>query len=632
MIQATNVSLNFGERVLLDAVTFSLKPGEKVGLVGRNGSGKSTLLKLLSKQMRPDGGQIDIPNSYRTGYLAQTIDLDVTLTPREICNSAFSDINRIEQQLEDVQQRLETSTDPDEQLKLSGELSALFEQLQLVGSDNMDEEVEKVLKGMGFKPQQFDEPISKLSGGWRMRVELARLLLVKPDLLLLDEPTNHLDIESIIWFESHLQQYQGTVVMVSHDQHVLNNATTRTLEVTPYNLFDIPHPYSKAMAIKQETIDVMMAAQKNQQRIIAHKERLIDKFRAKAGKAKFAKALQSEINRMDVIDVDVQHDKTMRIAFKEGSRVGRIVYETHKLAKSYGQNHVIRNLDVKIERGERIAFVGQNGQGKTTLARILAGELEATGGDVEIGHNVELGYYAQDQTDKLEGKRTILDTLAMHAPGETIGRQRTILGSFLFEGDEVGKKVSVLSGGERARLSFACMVVYPTNVLIMDEPTNHLDIASKEILKKTLQEFKGTLIVVSHDMEFLTGLTTHTLEFRDGKIKKHLYGIDEFLRKRKLENLRELEKKSVQVQPKPAKPSSPEANNKEKNQAAKRLRTVEQQIEKLEKKKERLTHEMSEPAFYERDDHQQVIDKFQDVNAELEAKMEEWEELAEKLG
>ena len=333
MIQVTNVSLNFGERVLLDSVTFSLKPGEKVGLVGRNGSGKSTLLKLLSKEMRPDGGQIDIPTAYKTGYLAQTITFDETRTPREVCGSAFSDVLGIEAALDDVQTKLEASTDAEEQLKLSEELSTLIERLQLVGAENIDEEIEKVLKGMGFRPEQFDQPVSNLSGGWKMRVELARLLLLKPDLLLLDEPTNHLDIESIIWFEQHLQTYSGIVVIVSHDQHVLNNVTTRTLEVTPYNLFDLPHPYSSAMAIKQETIDVLMAAQKNQQRVIAHKERLIDKFRAKAGKAKFAKALQSEINRMDIIEFDAQGDKSMRLAFKEGQRVGRVVYEAQEARK-----------------------------------------------------------------------------------------------------------------------------------------------------------------------------------------------------------------------------------------------------------------------------------------------------------
>jgi len=632
MIQVTNVSLNFGERVLLDSVTFSLKPGEKIGLVGRNGSGKSTLLKLLSKEMRPDGGQIDIPNTYNTGYLAQTITFDEDESPREVCNTAFSDVLNIERDLEDVQNKLESSTDAEEQMELAGKMSALIEKLQLVGADNMDEEVEKVLKGMGFRPNQFDEPVTSLSGGWKMRVELSRLLLMQPDLLLLDEPTNHLDIESIIWFEEYLQTYPGTVLVVSHDQHVLNNVTSRTLEVTPWQFYDLPHPYTKAMQVKQETVEVMMAAQKNQQRMIAQKERLIDKFKAKAGKAKFAKSLQSELKRMDIIDVDENVDKTMRLSFKEGVRVGRVVYDIQDLSKSYDEHEVIKGLDLKIERNERIAFVGQNGQGKTTLARILAGELKESGGEIIHGHNIQLGYYAQNQTDVLNGKKTILETIGQHAPGETIGRQRSILGSFLFEGDDVGKKVSVLSGGERARLSFACMVVHPTNVMIMDEPTNHLDIASKEILKNTLQQFEGTLIIVSHDMEFLDGLTTHTLEFKDGKITKHLFGIGEFLKKRKVESLRDLEhkaKSTVQAEDSPAVDKKP--SNSDLNKLNKQLKALEQKIDRLEQRKKKLTHQMSSEGFYETNESSKVLEAYDQTLSELESHMSEWEVLAEKM-
>ena len=629
MIQVTNLSLNFGARQIFDSITFTLKPAEKVGLVGRNGCGKSTMLKMLNGDLAPDTGQIDMPNDYRIGYLAQTVDFDDRKSPREICSAAFSEIMNVERDLEEVQHALEQSTDPDEQIKLAERLSTLIERLQLVGASDMSEEIERVLKGMGFKPEQFDRPVSELSGGWKMRVELARLLLLKPDLLLLDEPTNHLDIESIIWFESHLQTYEGTVIIVSHDQHVLNNVTTRTLEVTPYLLYDLPYPYKKAMSMKAEMKEIQLAAQKNQQRVIAHKERLIDKYRAKAGKAKFAKALQSEINRMDIIEVESHVDKSMRLSFAPGVRVGRVVYETLGLQKNYADKTVINGLDVKIERGERIAFVGQNGQGKTTLARILAGQLKESGGEVIEGHNVQLGYYAQDQTERLEGKKTILETLAMHAPGETIGRQRTILGAFLFEGDEVGKKVSVLSGGERARLSFACMVVDPTNVLILDEPTNHLDIASKEILKETLQRFEGTLIVVSHDMEFLSGLTTHTLEFRNGSIKKHLYGIDEFLKNRKLENLRELERNTTN-ETKVKQTAAPEERHNNK-QLERELKKLEQQIEKLEKQKDTLTQKMSAEGFYDSADSDKVLNDYQQLNEKLQVRMEEWERLAERL-
>jgi ATP-binding cassette subfamily F protein 3 len=549
-------------------------------------------------------------------------------SPREICNGAFTDVVSIETDLDRVQHELEQTSDPDKQLKLAEEMSTLIERLQLVGATQMSEDVEKVLKGIGFQAVQIDQPVSQLSGGWKMRVELARLLLARPDLLLLDEPTNHLDIESIIWFETHLQQYEGTVMIVSHDLHVLNNVTTRTLEVTPNILYDFSLPYSKAMAAKTELIAVQSAAQNNQQRQIAHKERLINKFKAKAGKSKFAKSLESEIKRMDIIEVDSYSGKDMRIRFTEGVRAGRIVYEAKKLSKSYEDKNVIRDLDLVIERGERIAFVGQNGQGKTTLARILAEIIEVSGGEAITGHNIQLGYYAQDQTERLDGKKTILETLGNHAPGETIGRQRTILGSFLFEGDEVTKKVSVLSGGERARLSFACMVVYPANVLIMDEPTNHLDIASKEILKSTLQQFQGTLIIVSHDMEFLTGLTTHTLEFRDHKITKHLYGIDEFLHIRQVENLRDLERVEKKTVARQAKPKS---NGKNQNAQTKRLKILEQQIEKLEKKKVRIADRMGAEGFYLESDAEDVVQRYNGLTTQIEEKMNEWEQVAEEL-
>jgi len=628
MIQLSNITLNFGAHVIFDSITFTIKPGEKIGLVGRNGSGKSTMLKLLSGELRQNSGQLDIPDSYKVGYLAQTVTFDDAQTPREICSGAFTDVMIIEEDLDRVQESLEQSNDADEQLKLSEEMSTLIETLQLVGATQVTEDVEKVLKGIGFQPVQIDQPVNQLSGGWKMRVELARLLLARADLLLLDEPTNHLDIESIIWFESHLQQYEGTVMIVSHDQHVLNNVTKRTLEVTPNNLYDFALPYSKAMEAKSEMLAIMSAAQSNQKKQIAHKERLINKFKAKAGKSKFAKSLESEIKRMDIIEVDTYSGKDMRLRFTEGVRAGRIVYETKNLSKSYDEKQVIKNLDLVIERGERIAFVGQNGQGKTTLARILAEIIKVSGGEAITGHNIQLGYYAQDQTEKLDDNQTILETLGHHSPGVTIGGQRTILGSFLFEGDEVTKKVSVLSGGERARLSFACMVIYPSNVLILDEPTNHLDIASKNILKSTLQQFEGTLIIVSHDLDFLSGLTTHTLEFRHGKITKHLYGIDEALRRRKLENLRELER----VTPKPnVKPAKPKLAGKDHNAQSKRLKNLEQQIDKLEKKKSRMAERMGAEGFYLESDAEDVVQKYNGLTSLIEEKMEEWEIVAENL-
>ena len=628
MIQLTNISLHFGAHLIFDKITLTFKPGEKIGLVGRNGSGKSTLLKVIFGELKPQTGQIDIPSSYRVGYLAQKVDLDDSLSPRHICGTAFEALVEIENELESVQSALESSTNADEQIKLSGKLSALYERLGHMGAEQVDEDVEKVLKGMGFKESEMDEPISNLSGGWKMRVELARLLLARPELLLLDEPTNHLDIESILWFESYLQTYEGVVIVVSHDQHVLDSVTKRTLEISNGSMTDIPYSYLKAMAKKRELDENLSAAYENQQRLIAHKERLINKFRAKASKAKFAKSLQTELNRMDVIEVEGQDGKTMRLRFAEGSRAGRVVYGLKGMDKSYGDLHVIRGLNLVIERGERIAFVGQNGQGKTTLARILAGAMEESGGEMKPGHQLEINYYAQNQTDLLEPKKTILETLTQHAPAETVGRLRSILGSLLFEGDEVTKKVSVLSGGERARLSFACMTMDACNVLILDEPTNHLDIPSKEILKNALLQYKGALIVVSHDMEFLRGLTEHTLEFRDGKIIKHLFGIEEFLERRKIENLRQLEKRAVPV-------SSPKvavvSDNKMREELRKNLRNLERQIEKLERKKENLEQQMGATDFYVSPDSERVMEEYRALSAALEKKMESWEDAISKF-
>ena len=546
------------------------------------------------------------------------------MTPRAVCNTAFADVLTIEHDLEEVQSRLEQATDPEEQIRLSGQLSGLYERLGHMGAGKMEEEVEKVLKGMGFQEDEMDQPVSTLSGGWKMRVELARLLLLRPELLLLDEPTNHLDIESILWFENYLQSYEGIVIIVSHDQHVLDAVTGRTLEISQGSVTDIPYPYLKAMEKKREMDENLAAAYANQQRLIAHKERLINKFRAKASKAKFAKSLQSELKRMDVIELDEQGDKTMRLRFAEGSRAGRVVFEAVKLCKQYDDTDVIRNLDLVIERGERIAFVGQNGQGKTTLARMLAGVLEPTQGDIIRGNQLEINYYAQDQTDRLDPRMTVLNTLAHEAPAETEGRLRSILGSVLFEGDEVTKKVSVLSGGERARLSFACMTVLPCNVLILDEPTNHLDIPSKDILKNALLQFDGTLIVVSHDLQFLRGLTDFTLEFRNGQIKKHLFGIDTFLERRQIDNLRDLEKRQSIAEEAVARPETP-VHNKRRESLRKQIRKLEQQIEKLERRKEELERRMASTEFYMSPEADAVMEEYRSVSSEIEVRTGEWE-------
>jgi ATP-binding cassette subfamily F protein 3 len=637
VIQLTNITLHFGARPIFEDLTLSIKPGEKIGLIGRNGTGKSTLLKVISGDISTQKGQISMPSGYRTGYLAQTVELDDATSVRDVCRTAFSDILDVEERLQTVQQALEQSSDAEAQMKLSAELNTLYERHHLLGAAQIDEEVEKVLKGMGFSESQIDEPVGKLSGGWKMRVELARLLLEKPELLLLDEPTNHLDIESILWFEDHLRNYEGTVIVVSHDQHVLNNVSSRTIEITHRSVYDFPYPYSQAMEKKMEQQELLASAYANQQREIAHKERLIDKFRAKASKAKFAKALQSELNRMEIVDYEDQKEKSMRLTFGEGARAGRVIFKASNLHKHFGEKRVIQALDLTIERGERIAFVGQNGQGKTTLARMMARETQPTAGELREGHQIQVGYYAQDQTDRLDNKQTVLSTLSHAASGETEGQLRSILGSLLFEGDEVTKKVSVLSGGERARLSFACMVVQESNVLILDEPTNHLDIPSKEILKDALKRYQGTLIVVSHDMEFLRGLTTRTLEFCQGKIHKHLYDIEEFLRLRRVENLRELERHDLRsdlsggVSSSVVEKEGQDQDSGGNREMRKRVKQLEREIEKLEAKKAGLEQEMSATDFYNREDITEVTVTYDKTRAQLEALEAEWGKLYESL-
>ncbi len=631
MIHLRDITLHFGARTLLDGVDLTIRPGEKIGLIGRNGSGKTTLLRLLNGQMKPDGGSIDFASNTQIGYLAQTVDFDLTQTPVEVCSKAFTELAEIDVQITEIQNRLDASTDAEEQLSLAGSLSALYERQSLLGSADQAGEIERVLKGMGFKDHELDNPLQTFSGGWRMRVELSRLLLLRPDLLLLDEPTNHLDIESILWLEKYLADYPSTVIIVSHDQYFLDRVTKRTLEIEWEQVQDYPYPYLLAMEKKVEMRAIHESAYRNQQRVIAHKERLIEKFRAKASKAKFAKALQTELARMDLVQATEENEKAIRLTFTEGQKSGKVAFRIEGLKKSFGSKHVITGLDLSIDRGTRIAFVGQNGRGKTTLARIMAGVLDADGGILEAGHNVTIGYYAQDQPDRIEPRRTVIDTLRDAAPQETEGRLRNVLGSLLFSGEDADKKCSVLSGGERARLTFACMMLTPSNVLILDEPTNHLDIQSKEILKQALATYAGTLIVVSHDVHFLSGLTKQTLEFRNGHIKLHLATISEYLELRNLESLREAEM-SAPVHKNdntPVKDTSDSRN--EKRELQRRIQKLEREIEKLEVRKSGLESEMAATDFYFRDDVHEKSEEYRVLCDTLESKTRAWEELVDSV-
>jgi len=626
LIYLRDISLLFGARTLFAGVDLTIKAGEKIGLVGRNGSGKSTFLRLLSGHLSADSGVIEIPSNYKIGFLQQTVDLDLELNPLEVCGQAFAEIVQIEQSIGEVEEKLNKSQDPEEQTTLAEELYTLYERQNILGAEQRSGEIEKVLKGMGFREEEFHKPLKTFSGGWRMRVELSRLLLTQPDLLLLDEPTNHLDIESILWFIDYLKEYDGTVIVVSHDQHFLDKAMKRTLEVEFREIRDYPFSYHKAMLHKEDQRSIRESAYQNQQRQIAHKERLIEKFRAKASKAKFAKSLQTELDRMDLVELDDSDNKAMRLRFEAGARSGKVVYKMHRLKKVFGPKVVISDFDFAIDKGARIAFVGQNGQGKTTLAKIMAGVHTADGGEVEVGANVALGYYAQDQPDNIPRDKRVIEVLRDAAPMETEGRLRSVLGSFLFSGDDVDKKCSVLSGGERARLAFACMILTPSNVLILDEPTNHLDIQSKDILKRALQEYEGTLIVVSHDVYFLSGLTETTLEFADGKIKYHLYGIDEFLERHQVDDLSQLEFKAKPAPAEVAESNKKSASGRDRKSIQRQIQNLEKHIERLETEKSQLEEEMALPHFYSRPESAEKTRRYEAVCSELSTKTAEWEQ------
>ena len=580
MLNIHNLSVSFSGEYLFEEISFKLISGDRVGLIGKNGAGKSTLLKLLSKEMELDAGSIAFEKDISTGFLKQDIDFDKGRTVLEEAYQAFVEIKSLESKQNQINKKLEERTDyeTDSYLDLITELGDVTDRYELIGGYNYQGQTEKILNGLGFKSEDFDKKTDTFSGGWRMRIELAKLLLQNNDLLLLDEPTNHLDIESIIWLEQFLKSFPGAVVIVSHDKMFLNNVTNRTIEISLGRIYDFNKPYSKYLILRNEIKEQQVSAQKNQEKQIQQTERLIEKFRAKASKASMAQSLIKKIDKIERIKVDQDDNSVMKLKFPVSVRPGKVVVEIESLSKSYGSNHVLSNLDLLIERESKIAFVGQNGQGKSTLAKMIVGEL-AGEGKVKLGHNVQIGYFAQNQAEYLDGSKTVLDTMIDAANESNRSKVRDILGSFLFQGEEVDKFVRVLSGGERNRLALAKMLLQPFNLLIMDEPTNHLDIKSKTVLKQALHNFDGTLIVVSHDRDFLQGLTTKVYEFKDQKTKEHLGDIDYFLAERKVSDFRSIEKKDKVQTVKKKKVF----NVMENNSLKKKLDNIESKIFKIEK-------------------------------------------------
>lgn len=636
MLNIHDLSVSFSGTFLFENVTFRLGAGDRIGLVGKNGAGKSTMLKILSRDIAPDSGSIATEKELKIGFLRQDIDFVQGRSVLEEAYQAFEEIKDVEGRLEKINEQLAERTDYESEgyINLIESLSDLTHRFEIIGGYSYIGETEKVLLGLGFKREDFNNLTDTFSGGWRMRIELAKLLLQNNDVLLLDEPTNHLDIESIIWLEGFLKNYPGAVVIVSHDKMFLDNVTNRTIEISLGKIYDYNKPYSEYLVLREEMREQQLAAQKNQSKKIEETEKLIEKFRAKATKASMAQSLIKKLDKIERIEVDEDDNSVMNISFPVNLTPGKVVLEMNNVAKKFGDKVVFEDLSLLVERGSKIAFVGQNGQGKSTLIKAIVDEFEYDG-EIKIGHNVQIGYFAQNQAEYLDGEKTILDTMLDAASDSNRTKVRDMLGAFLFRGDDVEKKVKVLSGGERNRLALCKMLLNPINVMLMDEPTNHLDIKSKNVLKTALRSFEGTLIIVSHDRDFLQGLTEFVYEFKDKKIKEYLGDINYFLDERKAMDMREIEKVEADSTSNARSGSNETAalsyeNQKKQKSMQNRLSKIEAEISSLEKKiatdDERLSvaYEvlMNDAAFF--DDYSKKKNK-------VEKLMEEWELLQEEL-
>ncbi|MDA7693312.1 ATP-binding cassette domain-containing protein [Flavobacteriaceae bacterium] len=628
MFNAHNISVSFGGETLFDSISFRLGKGDRVGLIGKNGAGKSTLLKLMARENKPTSGTFALEKNVKIGYLPQDLDFNHGLTVLEEAYLAFEEIKKVEARQEEIHKIMEQTQNFESPayMEVLDELTLLNNRYEMIGGYHYQAQTEKILLGLGFTISDLNAPTNTFSGGWRMRIELAKILLKDNDILLLDEPTNHLDIESIIWLEQFLKKYKGALVMVSHDRMFLDEVTNRTIEIVQQRVFDFKKPYSKYMELREELRAQQQAAQKNQEKQIQQTEKLIERFRAKASKASMAQSLIKKLDKMDRIEVDPEENKKIKFEFAISHQPGKIILEAENISKSFGDKNVLEAVNLEIERGEKIAFIGQNGQGKSTLAKILVGELKSSG-EVRLGHNVQVGYFAQNQSAYLDGKKTVLEAAEDSATPENRTKVRDFLGAFLFQGDAVEKKVHVLSGGERNRLALCKLLLQPFNVLIMDEPTNHLDILSKNVLKEALKRFEGTLILVSHDRDFVQGLCAKVVAFKDREVKPFLGDINSYLEYQKLSSLKELEKKS-----KPLSESKP--TTKENSYLKqKELRGAQQKIVKLEKGIARLEKELKEIDFNLEVDYEKTIsqpnffDTYQAKKKELEVLLEEWEAL-----
>ena len=642
MISINNLTVAYGGFTLLNEINFHISESDKIGLVGKNGAGKSTILKLICGFQSPTSGKVAVPNGVKIGYLPQIMEHHKGLSVIDEAMTAFAEMFDLEKELEKITLELSERTDYESQNyhDLIVRMNEVNDRLLYTRSDNPQVLAERTLLGLGFKYEELSRPTETFSQGWNMRIELAKILLSKPDVLLLDEPTNHLDIESIEWLEEYLKEYKGSLVLISHDRKFLDNVTNRTVEIMVGRIHDYKVPYSKYLELRRERLEQQRAAFENQQRMIEKTEEFIEKFRYKPTKSNQVQSRVKQLEKLERIEVDFEDKSALSVKFPPAPRSGDIAYKGVDLKVGYGSKVVFDDAVVEVRRGEKVALVGRNGEGKTTLMRVIMNELDPMAGESKIGHNVNIGYYAQNQEDILSKEDTVFETLDRIAVGDIRFKLRDILGAFLFKGEDIDKKVAVLSGGERARLAMAKLMLKPYNLLALDEPTNHMDIRSKDILKQALKAYDGTLIIVSHDRDFLEGLVDKLYEFRDGKVKEHLGGVQEFLERRKLEALNELERHYKPVEEKPVEVVQKKEEAKQEYQAQKyvskeekkiknRISFLEKGIEECENKMAEIEVKLANPG--PEDDVMELTRLYLENKRELDYKMEEWSELNEKL-
>ncbi len=637
MISLDNLTVSYGGWTLFDSISFMINEKDRIGLVGKNGAGKTTLLRIITGEQEPSEGAVTLNGECTIGYLPQQMRVADTTTLKAETEKAFDEVLRLEAQIEKITTEITERSDyeSEEYSTLIHRLNEAQDRYHILGGDTREADIEKTLLGLGFKRTDFDRPTKEFSGGWRMRIELAKLLLQRPSIFLLDEPTNHLDIESIQWLEEYLKNYNGAVLLISHDRAFLDNVTTRTIELSLGHIYDYKVPYSKFVELRAERRVQQMAAYENQQKLIEKTEEFIEKFRYKPTKSNQVQSRIKQLERLERIEVDEEDLSRLNIKFPPAPRSGQIVAEIKEVGKSFGEKHIFSGATFTIERGQKIALVGRNGEGKTTMARMLIGELDASEGSIKLGANVNIGYYAQNQDDLMDGDFTVFDTLDRVAVGDIRTRLRDILGAFLFRGEDIDKKVKVLSGGERSRLAMARLMLEPYNLLVLDEPTNHMDMRSKDILKNALQKYDGTVVVISHDRDFLDGLVNRIYEWRDGGVQEYLGGIYYFLEKRKLDSMQEIERKDT-----PTESTQPKTNSsgklsyeqkKEQEKAARKLRkaieNIEAELAKIEEKISEYDSKFATATEYNEADYA----AYNELKASYDKQMHEWEKLNYEL-